>query len=167
VQVILRNAAHDVYGESPALLSTMTRFLKGDRVRDTTITFPIEFHGPDEPKLTAELHALVLAKGPAAALARAREMRAPGSGQDLTSYVLVNVATTLDRTDKRPADAIEILRGATAMFPDMAVLYSRLGGALLAAGDRTGAATAYRAALKMNPFFRFSAVQLAKLEAAP
>ena len=164
VQVILRNAAHDVYGESPALMNVMSRFLKGTRVRDTAITFPIEFHGPDEQKLTAELHSIALAKTPAAAIARAKEMRATGSGQNLTSYVLVNVATMLDRTDKRPADAIEILRGATAMFPDVPVLYSRLGGALLAAGDRAGAATAYRTALKMNPFLRFSAVQLAKLD---
>jgi predicted Zn-dependent protease len=94
-------------------------------------------------------------------------MRAPGSGQDLTSYVLVNVATTLDRTDKRPADAIEILRAATSMFPENPVLFARLGGALLAAGDRTGSAAAYRTAVGMNPFFRFSAVQLAKLENAP
>jgi predicted TPR repeat methyltransferase len=50
------------------------------------------------------------------------------------------------------------------MFPQNAVLNLRLGGALLAAGDKPAAAAAYRRAVELNPLLRFGAVQLAKIE---
>lgn len=165
--VVLRGAAHDIYGETPALISLMTRFMRGDKLKDTTLNIPVEFHGPDEPAIVDELHSIVLSQGTDAAVARAKAMRAPGSGKDLTSYVMSELASVLDRTDKRPADAIAILRAGTEMFPATPVLLLRLGGTLLAAGDRTGAASAYRRAVELNPLLRFGAVQLAKLQAQP
>jgi Flp pilus assembly protein TadD len=75
-----------------------------------------------------------------------------------------NVAGMLDRTDKRPADAIAVLKAATEMFPNNAVLHLRLGGALLASGDSASAAAAYRKAVSLNPLLRFGAVQLSKIE---
>ena len=162
-QVILRGAAHDIYAETPALTELMTRFMRGDKLRNTTLEIPVEFHGPDEPALVQELHAIVLSKGAAAAIARAKELRAPGSGHDLTSYVMDNLAGILERTDKRPEDAIAILKGGTEMFPNTPVLFMRLGAALVNAGDKTGAAAAYRRAVQLNPLLRFGAVQLQKL----
>lgn len=162
-QVTLRGSAHDIYGDSPALIGLMTRFMRGEKLKDTALDIPVEFHGPDEPALVEELHAIVLARGTEAAITRAKEMRAPVSGKDLTSYVMDNLATVLDRTDKRPADAIAILKAATEMFANTPVLFMRLGGALLAAGDKTGAAAAYRKAVQLNPLLRFGAVQLARL----
>jgi pimeloyl-ACP methyl ester carboxylesterase len=162
-QVILRGAAHDIYGETPALTNLMTRFMRGEKLRNTTLDIPVEFHGPDEPALVQELHSIVLSKGAAAAIARAKEMRAPGSGNDLTSYVIDNLAGMLERTDKRPEDAIAILKGGTEIFPDTPVLFMRLGAGLLAAGDKAGAAAAYRRAVQLNPLLRFGAVQLTKL----
>jgi pimeloyl-ACP methyl ester carboxylesterase len=162
-QVILRGAAHDIYGETPVLIDLMSRFMRGEKMKDTALQIAVEFHGPDEPALVQELHAVVLSTGAAAAIARAKEMRAPGSGHDLTSYVIENLAGRLDRTDKRPQDAIAILKGGTEIFPDTPVLFMRLGAGLLAAGDSTGAAAAYRRAVQLNPLLRFGAVQLAKL----
>jgi pimeloyl-ACP methyl ester carboxylesterase len=83
--VILHGAAHDIYGETPALMDLMTRFMRGEHLKDTTLVIPVEFHGPDEPALVDELHTLVLSGGTSSAIARAKEMRAPGSGKDLTS----------------------------------------------------------------------------------
>ena len=162
-QVILRGAAHDIYGETPALVSLMTRFMKGEKLKDTSLEIPVEFHGPDEPALAQELHAIVLKDGAAAAITRAKELRAPGSGHDLTSYVMENVAGTLDRTDKRPDDAIAILKAGTEMFPNTPVLFMRLGAALATKGDKPGAIAAYRRAVELNPLLRFGAVQLTKL----
>jgi predicted Zn-dependent protease len=127
------------------------------------LTVPIEFHGPDEPALVEELRSIVLSSGPAVAVARAKELRA-SRNKDLTSYVMENVAGALDRTDKRGSEAIAILKAATEMFPQNAVLNLRLGGALLAAGDKPAAAAAYRRAVELNPLLRFGAVQLAKIE---
>jgi cytochrome c-type biogenesis protein CcmH/NrfG len=50
------------------------------------------------------------------------------------------------------------------MFPSNPVLHLRLGGALLASGDKTGAAAAYRRAVELNPLLRVGVVQLAKIE---
>jgi pimeloyl-ACP methyl ester carboxylesterase len=163
--VLLDGFAHDIYTESPALLNVMTRFMRGDRVRDTTISIPVEFHSPDEPALIAELKSVVSSEGSAAAVARARQMREVSSGKNLTSYVMLGVAESLINADKKPADGVVILRGAAEIFPNTPLVFSRLGTALLATGDRTGAAAAFGRAVELNPFFRFSAVQLAKLEA--
>ncbi len=161
-QVTVRGAAHDIYGETPVLIDRMKRFMNGERLRDTTIDVATEFHGPDEPALTAEIHSIAVDKGVEAAIARAKDRRiAPNA--DLTSYVLENVAGVLDRTDKRPQDAIAILRAGTEMFPSNPVLNLRLGGALLAAGDKAGAVAAYRRAVSLNPLLRFGVVQLGKL----
>ena len=162
-QIILRGAAHDLYGETPQLIDLMQKFMKGDKMSNTTLTIPVEFHGPDEPALTEELRALVLSSGPAAAIARAKELRA-APDKDLTSYVMENVAGTLDRTDKRGPEAIAILKAGTEMFPKNAVLHMRLGAALLAAGDKPGAAAAYRRAVELNPLLRSGVVQIAKIE---
>jgi pimeloyl-ACP methyl ester carboxylesterase len=162
-QIVVRGAAHDIYGETPQLIDLMRRFMKGEKIRNTTLTVPIEFHGPDEPALVEELRSIVLSSGPAVAVARAKELRA-APDKDLTSYVMENVAGTLDRTDKRGSEAIAILKAATEMFPQNAVLNLRLGGALLAAGDKPAAAAAYRRAVELNPLLRFGAVQLAKIE---
>ena len=162
-QVVIRGAAHDIYGETPKLTDLMRRFMQGEKVANTTLTIPVEFHGPDEPALTEELHTIAVTNGVSAAIARAKELRnAPG--KDLTSYVMENVAGTLDRIDKKPADAIAILKAATEMFPSNPVLHLRLGGALLASGDKTGAAAAYRRAVELNPLLRVGVVQLAKIE---
>jgi pimeloyl-ACP methyl ester carboxylesterase len=162
-QAIVRGAAHDIYGETPQLIDLMRRFMLGDKLRNTTLTVPVEFHGPDEPVLIDEIHKIALASGADAAIARAKELR-DTPGKDLTSYVLESVAGILDRTDKRPGDAIAILKAATAMFPDKAVLHLRLGNALLAAGDKAGAASAYRRAVSLNSLLRVGVVQLAKIE---
>jgi pimeloyl-ACP methyl ester carboxylesterase len=162
-QVIVRGAAHDIYGETPQLIDLMRRFMLGERLRNTTLTVPVEFHGPDEPALTDELHKVALSRGAEGAVARAKELRNT-QGKDLTSYVMENVAGMLDRTDKRPADAIAVLKAATEMFPNNAVLHLRLGGALLASGDSASAAAAYRKAVSLNPLLRFGAVQLSKIE---
>ena len=108
----------------------------------------------------------MLSDGAPAAIARAKEIRAPGSGKHLTSYVLVELAARLDRTDKRPADAIAVLRAGTEIFPSTPILYGRLGAALATAGDRPGAIAAYSRAVEINPLLRFYAVQLGKLQAA-
>ena len=160
--VVLNGAAHDIYAETPALMNIMTRFMRGEQVRDTTVDIPVEFHSPDEPAIVAELRTVVTGEGVAAAIARAEQMRKPGSGKNLTSYVMVSLAGSLN-TDKRPEDAIAVLEGATRIFPDNPVLFSRLGSALLAAGNKAGAASAFKTAVGMNPFFRYSAVQAAKL----
>jgi pimeloyl-ACP methyl ester carboxylesterase len=165
--VILRGAAHDIYAETPALITLMTRFIRGEKVADTNLDVPLEFHGPDEPALIQELRTIVLEQGADAAIARARTYRAQGSGNDLTSYVMADLAAALDRNDKKPAESIAILRAATEMFPANPVLFMRLGAAQLAAGDKASAAAAYRKALQLNPLLRFGAVQLAKIEAAP
>ncbi|HEX5577964.1 MAG TPA: hypothetical protein VFX40_06270, partial [Gemmatimonadaceae bacterium] len=103
--------------------------------------------------------------GAEAAVARARQMREPSSGKNLTSYVLLNLAESLANADKRPGDGIVILKGAAEIFPASSLVFSRLGTALLASGDKAGAAAAYRQSVQLNPFFRFNAVQLRKLEA--
>jgi cytochrome c-type biogenesis protein CcmH/NrfG len=77
--------------------------------------------------------------------------------------VFVELASRLERTDKRPADAIAILEAGTEMFPANAVLFLRLGGTRLNAGDRAGAAEAYRSAVHLNPLLRYGVVQLTKL----
>jgi hypothetical protein len=165
--VFLRGAAHDIYGETPALIALMSRFMRGQKVKDTTMNFSVEFHGPDEPALVEELRSIVLSKGTDAAISRAGILRAPGSGKDLTSYVMSELANTLDRTDKRPADAISILRAGVAMFPNNAVLHMRLGGALATAGDRAAAADSYRKAVTLTPLLRYGVVQLGKMTAQP
>lgn len=164
--VLLDGFAHDVYMESPSLLNVMTRFMRGERTRDTTISIPFEFHSPDAPALVAELRSIVTSEGAEAALARARQMRELSSGKNLTSYVLLSLAESVANTDKRPADAIVILKGAAEIFPSSSLVFSRLGTALVASGDKAGAAAAYRQSLQLNPFYRINAVQLAKLEAA-
>jgi hypothetical protein len=161
-QVIVRGAAHDVYGETPVLIDLMKRFMNGEPVKDTSLDIPVEFHGPDEPQLSGQLHSIAVEKGVEAAIARAKELRNT-STVDVTSYVFENVAGMLNRDDKRPQDAIVILRAATEMFPRNAVLQLRLGGALMAAGDNAAAAAAYRRATTLNPLLRYAAVQLAKL----
>ena len=161
--IVVRGAAHDIYGETPQLIDLMGRFMKAEKVGNTTLTVPVEFHSPDEPALVEELRAIVLSKGPAAAVARAKELRA-APDKNLTSYVMENVAGVLDRTDKRAPEAIAILTAATEMFPKNAALHMRLGGALLAAGDKPAAAAAYRKATELNPLLRFGVVQLAKIE---
>jgi hypothetical protein len=161
-QVIVRGAAHDVYGETPVLIDPMKRFMNGEPVKDTSLDIPVEFHGPDEPQLSGQLHSIAVEKGVEAAIARAKELRNT-STVDVTSYVFENVAGMLNRDDKRPQDAIVLLRAATEMFPRNAVLQLRLGGALMAAGDNAAAAAAYRRATTLNPLLRYAAVQLAKL----
>jgi hypothetical protein len=163
--VLLDGFAHDIYIHSPALLDVMTRFMRGDRVRDTTISIPVEFRSPDEPALIAELRSVVSNEGAEAAVARARQMRDLSSGKNLTSHVMLAVAESSINADKKPADAVVILKGASEIFPRTPLVFSRLGTALLATGDKVGAAAAYKRVLELNPFFRFSAVQLAKLEA--
>ncbi len=161
--IILDGAAHDIYGETPELVILMNRFMSGERLKDVTLYIPIEFHGPDEPAIVAELHDIVLKDGAAVAIERAKDLRAPGSGKNLTSYVMLDLANTLDRTDKRPADAIAILKAGTEMFPTTPAMFTRLGG-MLATVDRAAAAAAYRRAVQINPLLRFAAVQLTKLE---
>lgn len=162
-QIILRNAAHDMYGDSPKLIESMRRFMSGEKIPSATLTVPIEFHGPDEPQLVKEIHATAIERGVDAAITRARELRNT-KGVDLTSYVFENVAGILDRTDKKPSDAAAVLRAGTEMFPSNPVLQLRLGGSLLAQGDKTGAAAAYRRAIELNPLLRYGAAQLAKIE---
>ena len=163
--IVLDGAAHDIYGETPRLMELMTRFMRGGNVSDATIKVPIEFHGPDEAAVVDELHKLVLSDGAQAAVTRARALRAPGSGMYLSSYVMVELAARLDRTDKRPADAIAVLRAGTEMFPTTPILFGRLGAALANAGDRPAAIAAYARAVEINPLLRYYAVQLAKLQA--
>ncbi|HEY0037236.1 MAG TPA: hypothetical protein VGB66_11140, partial [Longimicrobium sp.] len=66
--------------------------------------------------------------------------------------------------DSASAAAIELLRTGVELFPRHPALHVRLGAALRAAGDRTGAADAYRRAVALNSMVRFAAVQLARLE---
>jgi pimeloyl-ACP methyl ester carboxylesterase len=159
--IVLDGAAHDIYGDTPQVIDLMTRFLGGGNVADATIKVPIEFHAADEAAIIEELHSIVLQSGAEAAIDRAKTMRA--LGRYVPSYVITDLAFRLDRTDKRPADAIAILRAGAGMFPSTTLVFGRLGAALAAAGDTAGAISAYRRALEINPLVRFYAVQLEKL----
>lgn len=162
--VVIDGVAHDFYGATPAIRDMMMRFLRGEPVRDTMISVPLEFHGPDEPMLVAELQRVAREQGGTAAAARLREMAAPGAPGYLSSYVVDGAAAGLLRADSASAAAIALLRAGAELFPRQPALHVRLGAALRAAGDRTGAADAYRRAVALNPMLRFAAVQLARLE---
>jgi pimeloyl-ACP methyl ester carboxylesterase len=162
--VVIDGVAHDFYGATPAIRDVMMRFLRGEPVRDTVIPVPLEFHGPDEPMLVAELQRVAREQGGAAAAGRLREMAAPGAPGYLSSYVVDGAAAGLLRADSASAAAIELLRAGAELFPRQPALQVRMGAALRAAGDRTGAADAYRRAVALNPMLRFAAVQLARLE---
>jgi pimeloyl-ACP methyl ester carboxylesterase len=164
VHVVIDGVSHDFYGATPAIRDLMMRFLRGEPVRDTTISVPLEFHGPDEPVLVGELQRVAREQGGAAAAARLREMAAPGAPGYLSSYVVDGAAAGLLRADSASTAAIELLRAGVELFPRQPALHMRLGAALRAAGDRTGAADAYRRAVALNPMLRFAAVQLARLE---
>lgn len=164
VHVVIDGVSHDFYGATPAIRDLMMRFLRGEPVRDTLLSVPLEFHGPDEPVLVAELQRVAREQGGGAAAARLREMAAPGAPGYLSSYVVEQAAAGLLRADSASAAGIELLRAGVELFPRQPVLYIRLGAALRAAGDRTGAAEAYRRAVALNPMLRSAAVQLARLE---
>jgi hypothetical protein len=164
VNVVIDGVAHDFYGATPAIRDLMVRFLRGETVRDTVLSVPLEFHGPDEPVLVGELQRVAREQGGAAAAARLREMGAPGAPGYLSSYVVEQAAAGLLRADSASAAGIEILRAGVELFPEQPVLRMRLGAALRAAGDRAGAADAYRRAVALNPLLRSAAVQLARLE---
>ncbi len=159
--VRIEGASHDFYGETPAIRDVMLAFLSGKPVTDTTIKIDVEFHGPDESALIAELTRLA-GDGSEKLLARVREMSKPQAPGHLTSYVIDGVARALARADAKSPAVSGLLRLGTELFPRNPVMQMRLGQALLAANDRTGAAAAYRRALELNPMLRFAAVQLAK-----
>ncbi|HWL40514.1 MAG TPA: alpha/beta fold hydrolase [Gemmatimonadaceae bacterium] len=160
--ILIAGASHDFYVETPAIRDAMIAFLRGERLRDGVIRLDVEFHGPDEPALVAELTGLAR-EGLAPLLARVREMARPESSEYLTSYVIEGVAGVLQRSDPKSPVALGLLRLGTEIFPRNAVLQMRLGRSLLAVEDRAGAATAYRRAVEINPMLRFASVQLAKL----
>ena len=164
VHVVIDGVSHDFYGATPAIRDLMMRFIRGEPVRDTLISVPLEFHGPDEPALVAELQRIAREQGGAAAAARLREMAAPGAPGYLSSYVVEGAAVGLLRADSASAAGIELLRAGVEIFPEAPVLQMRLGAALRASGDRAAAAEAYRRAVALNPMLRFAAVQLARLE---
>jgi hypothetical protein len=164
VHVVIDGVSHDFYGATPAIRDLMMRFVRGEPVRDTLISVPLEFHGPDEPVLVGELQRMAREQGGAAAAARLREMGAPGAPGYLSSYVVEQAAAGLLRADSASAAGIALLRAGVERFPDKPVLHMWLGGALRASGDRAGAADAYRRAVALNPMLRFAAVQLARLE---
>jgi pimeloyl-ACP methyl ester carboxylesterase len=164
VSVVIDGVAHDFYGATPAIRDLMIRFFRGETVRDTMLSVPMEFHGPDEPVLAGELQRVAREQGGAAAAARLREMAAPGASGYLSSYVVEGAAMGLLRADSASAAGIELLRAGVELFPEQPVLRMRLGAALRASGDLAGAADAYRRAVVLNPLLRSAAVQLARLE---
>jgi tetratricopeptide (TPR) repeat protein len=107
------------------------------------------------------------AGGVAAVSARLREMVAAGSSNYVSSYVPGNAFVALQRTDRKPEEALAVLQVGVELFPRNSFLLTRLGEVYAARNERNLAIAAYRRALDADPFNRVAAVQLQRLGASP
>ena len=165
--VVLDGSAHNPYALTTALRDIMVRFARGERVSDARLRVPPELRGPDELSLIGELRRIAGAEGAGAVSARLREMAAPGSPSYVTSFVVGNAALGLLRNDRKPEEALALLRTGVELFPRSSFLYTRLAEVHASRGENDPAIAAYRRALEVDPFNRLAAVQLQKLGAAP
>jgi pimeloyl-ACP methyl ester carboxylesterase len=165
--VVVDGAAHNPYALTTSLRDIMLRFARGERVGDARLPVPVELRGPDELALTAELRRIAATEGATAVSARLREMGSPGSPNYLTSYVVGNAALGLVRNDRKPEEALALLRTGVELFPRNSFLFTRLAEVHASRGENDLAIAAYRRALEADPFNRVAAVQLQKLGAAP
>jgi pimeloyl-ACP methyl ester carboxylesterase len=165
--VVVDGSAHNPYALTNALRDIMVRFARGERVGDARLAVPVELRGPDELALTAELRRIAGADGAEAASARLRAMAAPESPAYLTSYVVGNAALALFRNDRKPEEALALLRTGVELFPRNSVLFTRLADLHASRGEKELAIAAYQRAVEADPFNRVAAVQLQKLGAAP
>jgi tetratricopeptide (TPR) repeat protein len=161
-QVIVAGAAHDFYHLSPAVLAVMNDFLD-DKPVVAHISIPLEFRGPDEPPLIAELRKLVLEKGAEAAVKRLREICAPNSKYYVTSYVAGTLGVGLLQQGNRMKEGLEILKAGVELFPDSAFLHERLAEVYVVSGNKDLALEHYKKTLALNPLNRLAVLKIKEL----
>jgi hypothetical protein len=93
------------------------------------------------------------ASGVPAAVEQYRKLRAELGESGLYDFreATLNILATSLRDQKRFAEAIEVLRLNTEMFPKSPAAQVNLGDATLQHGDRAAAETAYKRALGLDP----------------
>jgi hypothetical protein len=160
---IVAGASHNIYAVTPALRDAMLRFVRGESVKDTVVVAPhLELLGPDGNSLATHIRQVLTSAGANAAADTLRAAAKNGSGHHVTSLFVNNLVTALARSDAQAATAI--LNVGLELFPWSSPLLTRKAQAAAAAGDRTSAIAAYRAAIDEDPFNQVAVVELRKLQ---
>lgn len=127
-------------------------------------------HGQEDPpaELGGTLIELANTQGPGAALARFRDLKAKDLAAgiyDFRERTLIRVGIALVEGGKL-AGAIELLQGASELFPASANVFAALAQAQMQKGDREAALGSVRKALALDPGSDFAKGILAHLESA-
>ena len=120
---------------------------------------------PPPPKrgVAAVLYETIRASGVAAAVARYREIKASGSAEfDVAEAQINRLGYELLR-EKRPADAVEILKLNVEAFPESGNAHDSLAEAYAEAGLKELAITHYAKALELDPTNRNAVEKLNEL----